>query len=311
MHRRLAGSLALLAFVWACGSEDDAADGEGASSSGNSQSGASSGGGGGSSGTVSSGGISGSSGSGSVVPDGGSSGALQLPPTGILWDYQIGTPYPPPAGVGLVSRDRGAEPAAGVYNICYVNGFQAQQSENDFWLQQHPDLVLREGGEPVIDPDWDEMLLDVGTPEKRTAIAAIVDGWFAECDTKGFQAIEIDNLDTYARSNGLLAEDDCVAMERLFADAAHARGLAIGQKNSAEIVARKAEMNTDFAVVEECNRYDECGDFTAGYGERVYVVEYRDQDLGKACAGAHTPTVRRDLNLVGPGDAAYVYAQCP
>lgn len=306
MRSVLASSLVLFAFVSACGSGDDAAgddDGPAQTSSG-AAAGSSSSGGASSSG----GGTTSSSGG---APDGGSSGALQLPPTAGLWDYQIGTPYAPTAGVVLVSRDRGAEAAAGIYSICYVNGFQAQQAENAFWLNDHPDLVRREGGEPVIDPDWQEMLLDVSTPDKRDAIAAIADGWFGECQAKGFQAIEIDNLDTYARSNGLLAEDDCVAMERLFANAAHARGLAIGQKNSAEIVGRKADMGTDFAVVEECNRYDECDAYTDGYGDHVYVVEYRDQDFTKACSGAHTPTVRRDLNLVGPGDDAYVYAQCP
>ncbi len=311
MCRLLAGSLVVLAFVSACG--DDPAAG---SSSGAAASSSGDRGGGSSSSSSSSGGSAGGSSSGSSsgaapLPDGGSSGALQLPPTSGLWDYQIGTAYPPPAGVQLVSRDRGAQAAPGVYSICYVNGFQAQQAENDFWLNDHPELVLRENGNPVIDPDWNEMLLDVGAPEKRAAIATIADGWFAECQAKGFQAIEIDNLDTYARSNGLLQEDDCVAMERLFADAAHSRGLAIGQKNSAEIVGRKADMGTDFAVVEECNRYDECDVYTSGYGAHVYVVEYRDQDLAKACAGAHPPTVRRDLQLVGPADQSYVYAQCP
>ena len=41
---------------------------------------------------------------------------------------------------------------------------------------------------------------------------------------------------------------------RLFADAAHAAGLPIAQKNSAEITGRRTEMGTDFAVAEECDR---------------------------------------------------------
>lgn len=296
---------ALVLFVAACGADDDD-DAQPSSSSSGAASVTSSSSGGSSGAATSSGGSTSSS--GGLLGD---AGAFEMPPTGGLWDYQIGTPYPPPQGVTLVSRDRGAAAAAGVYNICYVNGFQAQQEENDFWLNDHRDLVLLDGDEPVIDPDWDEMLLDVSTPQKREAIAGIADGWFADCAAKGFKAIEIDNLDTYSRSGGRLREDDCVAMERLFADKAHARGLAIGQKNSAEIVGRKSEMATDFAVVEECNRYDECSDYTAGYGAYVYVIEYRDQDLTAACARAHTPTVRRDLKLVGPDDGAYVYAQCP
>jgi hypothetical protein len=45
----------------------------------------------------------------------------------------------------IVSRDRTASPAAGLYNICYVNGFQIQPDEEALWLAEHPDLILRDG----------------------------------------------------------------------------------------------------------------------------------------------------------------------
>ncbi len=48
-----------------------------------------------------------------------------------------------------------------------------------------------------------------------------------------------------------------------------AAALAIAQKNSTEVLGRRAEMGTDFAVAEECNRYSECGDYTAVYGDQV------------------------------------------
>lgn len=60
-------------------------------------------------------------------------------------------------------------PAAGLYNLCYVNGFQIQPDEEQLWLTEHPDLILRDDASaPVPDPDWDEMLIDVGTADKRT-----------------------------------------------------------------------------------------------------------------------------------------------
>src|SRR5689334_3406114 len=87
-----------------------------------------------------------------------------LPPANAGVDYQLGGAYPPPAGVEVVSRDRNAAPAAGIYNICYVNGFQIQPDEEQMWLDQYPDLILRDGnGDPVIDTDWNEMLIDVST----------------------------------------------------------------------------------------------------------------------------------------------------
>lgn len=239
-------------------------------------------------------------------------GTLRLPPANAALDYQLGGAYPPPAGVGIVSRDRTASPAPGLYNVCYVNGFQIQPDEEAFWMTEHPDLILRDaGGAPVIDPDWDEMLIDVRTPEKRAAVAAIVGGWIDGCADAGFDAIEVDNLDTFSRSMGLIAEDDCVAQMALFSARAHARGLAIAQKNSAELVGRRAELGTDFVVAEECNRYDECDVYTAAYGDAVLVIEYRRADFDAGCAAfPELSIVLRDLNLVPAGRGGYVYDGC-
>jgi hypothetical protein len=246
-----------------------------------------------------------------TMVDAMTSPTVTLPPANAQFDYQLGGAYTPPTGVAVVSRDRTAPAAEGLYNICYVNGFQIQPNEESFWLQQHPDLILRKNGQPVIDPDWDEMLLDVGTPAKRTAIAAIVDGWMAGCATAGYAAIEIDNLDSFTRSQGLLDEADAVAMMRMFADAAHARGLAAAQKNASDLVVRKPDMQTDFAVVEECNTFEECDVFTAGYADHVIVIEYVRADFTKGCAQwPGLSIVLRDRDVVTPSSGAYVYDDC-
>ena len=72
------------------------------------------------------------------------SGSSALPTPGAAFDYQLGGAYTPPAGVTVVSRDRTATPASGLYNICYVNGFQIQPDEASWWQAQHPDLILRD-----------------------------------------------------------------------------------------------------------------------------------------------------------------------
>lgn len=239
--------------------------------------------------------------------------ALALPPANGGLDYQLGGAYPPPTGVTIVSRDREAAPAPGLYSICYVNGFQIQPGEASWWLANHGDLILRDAsGDPVIDPDWDEMLVDTRTATQRAAIADIVGGWIRGCATAGFDAIEIDNLDTFSRSGGLLREDDNVLQMRLFADVAHGVGLPIAQKNSAELVGRKADMATDFVVSEECNRYDECDVYTGAYGEHVLMIEYRRADFTAGCTayGARFSIVLRDLNLVPAGSSAYVFDGC-
>jgi len=241
-------------------------------------------------------------------------GGFALPPANAGLDYQLGGAYPPPAGVTVLSRDREAAPAAGLYNICYVNGFQVQIAEEADWMTpQRSDLLLRDaGGQLVRDPVWDEIVIDIRTPEKRARVAAIVGGWIAGCKTAGFDAVEIDNLDSYSRSNGLISQNDAVATMALFSASAHGQGMAIAQKNSSEIVGRKAEMGTDFAVSEECNRFSECDVYVGAYGDHVLVIEYRRQDFTAGCTqwGNRLSIVLRDVDLVPQGAAGYVFDGC-
>lgn len=83
--------------------------------------------------------------------------AVDLPPVHAGFDYQIGGPYTPPQGVS-VARDHTAVPAPGLYNVCYVNAFQAQPGAEREW---DSDLLLRDGaGEVVMDEHWGEAVLD-------------------------------------------------------------------------------------------------------------------------------------------------------
>ena len=235
-----------------------------------------------------------------------------LPPVNAGFDYQLGGAYPPPEGVTVVSRDRTEAPAPGLYNICYVNGFQIQPGEEAWWEANHPDVVLRgKNGKPVIDPDWDETMLAPTSADRRTELAGVIGEWMAKCAADGFDAVEIDNLDTFTRSHGLITEDDAVAQMRLYADAAHTVGLPIAQKNSAEITGRAGEMGTDFAVAEECDRYSECDAYTGVYGDHVLVIEYRRRDFDTGCAAyPNLSIVLRDLDLVPLGEKGYVFDAC-
>ncbi len=238
--------------------------------------------------------------------------SVMLPPTTGGFDYQLGGGYPLPAGVTVVSRDRADSPAPGAYSICYVNGFQTQPEEERFWLTEHPDLVLTDAaGKPVVDRDWGELLLDTRTETNRAGIAAVVGKWIEGCARAGFDALEIDNLDSYARSGGRLSQDDNVALMGAFSAIAHANGLASAQKNSTELLGRAATMRTDFAIAEECNQYHECAEYTAAYGNRVYVIEYRDRAFAAGCRDfPGLLIVRRDLQLTRPGHRDHVDRRC-
>lgn len=236
-----------------------------------------------------------------------------LPPANATFDYQIGAAYPPPGGVRVVSRDRQDPIAANLYNICYVNAFQVQPNEVDWWQSQHDDLLLRDSdGNYVVDGDWNEILLDISTSANRVAIAGIVQNWFDGCARAGYQAIEPDNIDSYERSEGLLAIHDAIAYLELLAPHAHNAGLAIGQKNTTDLGTRGRNAGLDFAIAEECGRYNECDYFTGVYGDNVIVIEYTDSAFAKACAavGDEVSVVRRDVGVTAPGSGTYRYGSC-
>ncbi|MFI9366262.1 endo alpha-1,4 polygalactosaminidase [Kitasatospora sp. NPDC053057] len=236
--------------------------------------------------------------------------AVTVPPVHAGFDYQIGGPYQPPAGVSVVSRDHGASPAPGIYNICYVNGFQAQPDAEQEW---DPDLLLRDrAGNVVHDTTWNEALLDISTDTKRQRIALKVDGWIEECATKGFDAVEPDNYDSYTRSAGLLSAADAEAYQSLLVAHAHGQGLAIAQKNAAELAPDRRQLGLDFAVVEQCGTYGECNRYTDAFGDSVFDVEYDEQGLRTACttSGARISIVRRDLGVVPPSDPGYLRQTC-
>ncbi|MFG3364083.1 endo alpha-1,4 polygalactosaminidase [Streptomyces sp. NPDC090032] len=247
-------------------------------------------------------------------PDGGKAGGggdnWSPPPRHTGFDYQIGGVYPPAKDVGVVSRDRAAQPAPGLYNICYVNAFQAQPDERDDWPA---DLLLHDpNGRIVIDRDWDEPLLDIGTAKKRERVAARVGPWIDGCADDGFDAVEPDNYDSYTRSKGLLSAQDAKAFMSLLVRRAHRNGLAVGQKNTAELVSSGHELGVDFAVAEECGAYDECGVYAKAFDDRVVVIEYTDTGLRKACRafGERLDIVRRDHDVTAPGGNGYERRTC-
>ncbi|WP_199441877.1 endo alpha-1,4 polygalactosaminidase [Umezawaea beigongshangensis] len=240
-------------------------------------------------------------------------------PANVQADYQLGGAYAPPSGTGVVVRDRTAEPADELYNVCYVNGFQTQPGDEiDWWKSEHDDLLLRDDdGEYVGDVEWDELVLDVTTPEKRAELAGIVGGWIEGCAADGFQAVEIDNFDTFHRFPEFVEQSDALEYAELLVTTAHDAGLAIGQKNAAEIVAEGRAIGFDFAVAEECGEWNECDDYVGEYGSAVLVVEYQRQYFDATCDefGDELSVVLRDVPLTTPGDedddeGEYVYDAC-
>ncbi|MFJ5646126.1 endo alpha-1,4 polygalactosaminidase [Streptomyces sp. NPDC093223] len=238
-----------------------------------------------------------------------SSGSVKLPPTGTGFDYQIGGAYTPPAGVGVVSRDNGDSPAKGLYNICYINAFQSQPGDESKWTGL---LLEDKNGQPAEDPDWEgEYALDISTQAKREALADKMDETIDSCASKGFDAIEPDNYDSYQRFDGLTA-DEAESYMSLLVQHAHAKGLAVGQKNTVELAPKAKSLGIDFAVTEECGAYSECADYEKAFGDHVVDIEYTGKGLNNACAdwSDKFSIVQRDEEVSTPGKSGYVRETC-
>lgn len=266
---------------------------------------------------------------GAASPSGGAAPPapdVALPPTSGVLDYQLGGAYDVlDAGgaatpIDVAVRDATADPLPGAYSVCYVNGFQTQPGEADLWTGEREDLLLHDaGGELVVDPDWpDEYVLDPSTPEQRARILEVLGSVVSGCADAGFDAVEIDNLDTWTRFDRI-AEDGAHALARAYVDLAHDAGLAVAQKNAAEIT-RTAhhDLGFDLAVSEECAAWDECAAYTDVYGDHVLQVEYPDalaeagMTFDDVCARADRAplTVLRDRDLVAAGEPGYRYEAC-
>ena len=246
-------------------------------------------------------------------------------PANAGFDYQIGGDYPLPPGVSVVSRDwfSGQAAADPVYSICYVNAFQTQADESGV---DRPDersnwprrLVLNRLGD---DPHWGgEYLVDVRDRARRRRAARWVAQMTAGCARKGFEAVEFDNLDSWTRFDGTplagrvpFGKREALAYARRLVGRAHALGLAAAQKNTADVTrAQSRRVGFDFAIAEECARYDECDRYRRVYGRRVIEIEYRRRDFRKACReqGSDISVVLRDRLVSTPAAQRYVYDGC-
>lgn len=242
-----------------------------------------------------------------VVPSGAE---ITLPPAHARWDYQLGSARAVSDDVTVVSRDREASPVPGRYNVCYLNAFQTQDSEASAWRGKPSrwSLVLKDAkARAVVDSGWGEWLLDTRTPAKRRALVTLVGRWIDRCARDGFDAVEPDNLDSFARSRGLVSRSDNLALAAMLIDRAHDDGLAVAQKNWPELGAKGPALGFDFVVAEECGQYRECRAYTEAYGSRVLAVEYTGAGFARAChrVGDKVSVVRRDRELTASGVRRY------
>jgi hypothetical protein len=182
--------------------------------------------------------------------------------------------------------------AAGRRVVCYINA--------GAWENWRPDAgrYPRAVKGKKLDGWPGERWLDI---RRLGILGPIIEDRLDLCRAKGFDGVEFDNVDGYTNATGFaLRRGDQLAFNRWLAAEGHARGLAAGLKNTLEL-AEELEPAFDFAILEQCFAYRECGlaaQFT-GAGKAVLDVEYdlaRRQFCGRAAKLGIT-AMRKHLDL--------------
>lgn len=101
---------------------------------------------------------------------------------------------------------------------------------------------------------------------------------FGICASKGFDAVEPDNLAAWEPENHTgfqISRADQLRFNRWVAREVHLRGMAVALKNDGRQVAQLAS-SFDFAIVEQCFQYDECDLYEpfVEAGKAVFEAEY-------------------------------------
>ena len=181
--------------------------------------------------------------------------------------------------------------ARGVHVVCYLS---AGSSED--WRSDHAGFPAGVKGQGL--DGWPgEQWLDI---RQTGTLLPIMAARMDVCREKGFDAIDPDNTDGWSQQTGFtISKADQVAYQRALADAAHARGMAIGLKNDVEQLPQMAGI-VDFAVNEQCGEMGECdgyADFLAA-GKPVYNIEYTAGCRSDRPAGMSSVAAGLEL---GPG----------
>lgn len=165
--------------------------------------------------------------------------------------------------------------------ICY---FSAGSYEN--WRSDRAEFQ-KSAAKPAIGKaldGWDgENWLDY----RNTAIQKIMASRIQKAKDKGCDGIDPDNVDGHMNKTGFpLTSRDQYSYLSFLSQKAHSLGLKIGLKNSAE-TSKNLEPLVDFVVIEECNKYKECGAYSAfkAAGKAQFQIEYQSLS-SKLCTNA-------------------------
>ncbi len=238
--------------------------------------------------------------SGLLASPAAAAGRWHPKPTTAAWQWQLQGKIDTTIDAGVYEVDGFEVPGRTVARlhrlrrkaICYldVGSWESYRPDAD----RFPQAVLGSVYEGYPDERW----LDI---RRIDLLAPILRHRFDLCRRKGFDAVEPDNMAGYENRTGFpLTAGDQLRFNRWVAREVRRRGMAAALKNDPGQVTQLVG-SFDFAVVEECFAYDECGRFSpfVAAGKRVFVAEYAEP-LTAICAQAERlrfSVVRKDYDL--------------
>lgn len=132
--------------------------------------------------------------------------------------------------------------------ICYFSAGTYEDWRSD--AGQFPSSALGNNVDGWPGEKW----LDV----RNTTVRNIMSNRMDLAKSKGCDGLEPDNVDGYSNGSGFpLTKQNQIDFNKYLATQAHAKGLIIALKNSTDLVTALVS-SFDFAVVEECFKYNEC-----------------------------------------------------
>jgi hypothetical protein len=186
----------------------------------------------------------------------------------------------------------------GGHAVCYLSAGTAERFRPDYdayvrFDRTHDHRLI---GKPFSGRFPNEYWLNINNGRgQRDFVLRRMAARTRECANAGFDAVEYDNVETYAQPARVtgwhVSARSQLIFNRALARIAHENGLAVGLKNDLGQVPR-LEPEFDFAVNEQCFQYHECtNNPPPGYrsflrdGKPVLQVEYRIAP-GRFCGDA-------------------------
>jgi hypothetical protein len=174
-------------------------------------------------------------------------------------------------GFDAQAADVTALHSAGIKAVCYLSVGSYENWRPD--AAQFPASLLGDDLDGWAGERWLD-IRDVQQPGSQ--LAQIMSARLDMCRSKGFDAVEFDNMDGYTNKTGFpLTAAQQAYYDAFLANGAHQRGMSAVMKNDLDQVTTLLPY-FDVALNEQCNEYSECSplsEFVAA-GKPVFNAEY-------------------------------------